>query len=71
MPSTRVPKSQKLVQSWTSFTSWHTVFKSIKMAVDWDLKHRDLTNIKAIGTDKIAWQKGRKRNTNRRLYFAA
>ena len=39
---------------------WHTVFESVKMAVDWGLKHRDLTNIRAIGIDEIAWQKGHK-----------
>jgi hypothetical protein len=49
---------------------WHTVFESIKMAEDWYLKHRDLTNIKGIGTDKIAWQKGHKgRGTVRHPFY--
>lgn len=39
---------------------WHTVYESVKMAVDWGLKNRDLSNIKTIGIDEIAWQKGHK-----------
>lgn len=39
---------------------WHGVFESIKMAVNWGLKNRDLSNIMAIGVDEIAWQKGHK-----------
>lgn len=39
---------------------WHTVYESVKMAVDWGLKNRDLSNIRAIGIDEIAWQKGHK-----------
>ena len=38
-------------------TSWDTVFRSVKMAVDWGLEHRDLSGITAIGTDEICWRK--------------
>jgi transposase len=38
-------------------TSWDNVYRSVKMAVEWGLEHRDLNNIKAIGVDEIAWLK--------------
>lgn len=38
-------------------TSWENVFRSVQMAVDWGLTHRDLENIEAIGTDEICWRK--------------
>lgn len=41
-------------------TSWNTVFRAVQMAVMWGLFHRDLSNIKAIGIDEIARQKGHK-----------
>ena len=38
-------------------TSWDSVYRSVKMAVDWGLDHRELSNIYAIGFDEIAWIK--------------
>lgn len=38
-------------------TSWDSVVRSVKMAVDWGLEHRDLNGITAIGTDEICWRK--------------
>jgi transposase len=38
-------------------TPWDNVFRSVKMAVAWGLKHRDLENVLAIGIDEIAWRK--------------
>lgn len=41
-------------------TAWDNVFRSVRMAVDWGLAHRDLDNVTAIGIDEIAWKKGHK-----------
>ena len=41
-------------------TTWDHVFASVEMAVNWGLKHRDLSGIEAIGVDEIAWQRGHK-----------
>lgn len=41
-------------------TSWDNFFRSVKMAVDWGLAHRNLDNVTAIGIDEIAWKKGHK-----------
>jgi transposase len=38
-------------------TSWDTVIRSVDMAVQWGLEHRNLDNIHAIGTDEICWRK--------------
>jgi transposase len=38
-------------------TSWDTVFRSVEMAVNWGLAHRDIDGITAIGTDEICWRK--------------
>ena len=38
-------------------TTWENVFRSVKMAVEWGLVHRDLENICSIGTDEICWRK--------------
>ena len=38
-------------------TSWDSVVRSVKMAVDWGLVHRDLSGIMAIGADEICWRK--------------
>jgi transposase len=38
-------------------TTWENVFRSVKMAVEWGLAHRDLSHIEAIGTDEICWRK--------------
>jgi transposase len=39
-------------------TSWDTVFRAVKMAVCWGLRHRDTERIEAIGVDEIAYRKG-------------
>lgn len=39
-------------------TSWDTVARSVRMAVDWGLSHRVVDGVKAIGIDEIAWKKG-------------
>ena len=31
-------------------TSWDTVYRAVRMAVDWGLAHRDLTNIEAMAS---------------------
>ena len=41
-------------------TSWESVFRSVAMAVEWGRAHQDLSGIKAIGIDEIAWKKGHK-----------
>jgi len=38
-------------------TSWDNVYRSVTMAVEWGLEHRDLSDIVAIGIDEIAWVK--------------
>jgi transposase len=38
-------------------TSWDSVVRSVKMAVEWGLVHRDLSGIMAIGVDEICWRK--------------
>ena len=43
--------------------SWDCVYESVKQAVSWGLKHRDLNNITAIGVDEVQWQKGHKYQT--------
>lgn len=39
-------------------TSWHTVFSSVEMAVNWGREHMRLDNVHAIGFDEIQWQRG-------------
>ena len=41
-------------------TTWEHVFRSVKYAVSWGLKHRDLGGIEAIGVDEIQWRRGHK-----------
>jgi transposase len=41
-------------------TTWEHVFRSVKYAVSWGLKHRDFEGIEAIGVDEIQWQRGHK-----------
>lgn len=41
-------------------SSWYHVFCSVQMAVNWGLKHRELSTVEAIGVDEIQWQKGHK-----------
>jgi transposase len=40
-------------------TSWESVFRSVKMVVDWGLAHRNLDGIKSIGVDEVLWLKGK------------
>ena len=39
-------------------TSSDTVFRCVESAVEWGLKHRDLTGIKSIGVDEVARKRG-------------
>src|SRR5512135_781809 len=41
-------------------TTWESVFRSVKMAVQWGLKHRDLSGIEPLGVDEVQWRKGHK-----------
>ena len=41
-------------------STWHHVFKSVEMAVEWGRTHQSLTDVKSIGIDEIAWRKGHK-----------
>lgn len=41
-------------------TSWHVVYSAVSTAVEWGLARRCLEDVKAIGIDEIAWQKGHK-----------
>ncbi len=43
--------------------SWDCVYESVKQAVSWGLKHRDLDGITAIGVDEVQWKKGHKYQT--------
>ena len=36
------------------------MFRSVEMAVEWGQAHRDLTGIRSIGIDEIAWKSGHK-----------
>jgi len=38
--------------------SWDTVFRSVKMAVCWGVRHRSLEGIESIGIDEVAVRKG-------------
>jgi transposase len=39
-------------------TTWDHVFCSVERAVTWGREHQDLSGVKAIGVDEIAWQRG-------------
>lgn len=39
-------------------TSWDSVFRAVEFAVEWGMKHRDLSGVTALGIDEIAWAKG-------------
>ncbi len=41
-------------------TSWDAVYRSVRYAVSWGLKRRDLTGTEAIGIDEIQWHRGHK-----------
>nr|WP_321469409.1 transposase [uncultured Desulfobulbus sp.] len=38
-------------------TNWNMIFKSVEMAVNWGLAHRNIDRITAIGIDEICWRK--------------
>jgi transposase len=42
------------------WVSWEDVFRSVKQAVSWGLKHRDVSGIQAIGVDEVQWQRGQR-----------
>jgi transposase len=39
-------------------TSWDSVCRAVEHAVEWGLAHRDLSDVKALGIDEIAWGRG-------------
>jgi len=39
-------------------TTWDHVFCSVERAVNWGREHQDLSGVKAIGVDEIAWKRG-------------
>ena len=41
-------------------TSWDTVYRAVRTAVDWGLAHRDLTHIEAIGVDQLSRRRGQR-----------
>ncbi len=41
-------------------TSWGKVYRAVKWVVAFGLENRDLSGVKAIGVDEVAWQKGHK-----------
>jgi transposase len=41
-------------------TSWSSVMQAVEAAVEWGLAHRELTGIKVLGIDEIAWKTGHK-----------
>lgn len=41
-------------------TSWDTVYRAVRTAVDWGLAHRDLAHIQAIGVDELSRRRGQR-----------
>ena len=41
-------------------TSWDSVYRAVRLAVQWGLAHRDLDGIEAIGGDEVLWHRGHK-----------
>lgn len=41
-------------------TTWEHVFRSVKYAVSWGLRHRSLDGVESIGVDEIQWRRGHK-----------
>lgn len=39
-------------------SSWDQVYRSVQVAVEWGLKHRDISGVESIGVDEILWQRG-------------
>jgi len=49
--------------SWTEVarvfqSSWDHVYRAVRLAVEWGVKHRDLSSVSSIGVDEILWQRG-------------
>jgi transposase len=40
-------------------TSWESVFRSVKMVVEWGLVHRSLDGVTSIGVDEVLWLRGK------------
>ena len=40
-------------------TSWDSVYRAVRQAVEWGLAHRELEGIEAIGVDEVLWHRGR------------
>jgi transposase len=40
------------------YTTWHHVFASVKMAVEWGRRHMSLEGVTAIGVDEMQWSRG-------------
>jgi transposase len=41
-------------------TSWESVYRSVKMVVQWGLDHRVLDDVRSIGMDEVLWHRGYK-----------
>ena len=39
-------------------TSWDTVYRAVRYAVEWGVVHRDLHGVQAVGIDEIQYQRG-------------
>jgi transposase len=39
-------------------TSWDSVCRAVEHAVEWGLARRDLSEVKAVGVDEVAWSRG-------------
>lgn len=39
-------------------TSWDTVYRCVRYAVEWGVVHRDLRGVEAVGIDEIQYQRG-------------
>lgn len=43
-----------------AFRSWEKVCQAVEYVVNWELEHRTLAPLRAIGVDEIQYAKGRK-----------
>jgi transposase len=41
-------------------TSWDSVYRAVRLAVEWGLAQRNLDGIEAIGVDEVLWHRGHK-----------
>ena len=39
-------------------TTWESVYRSVRFAVEWGLQRRTLAGIEALGVDEVQWQRG-------------